>query len=378
MQLSHRLFATNRSEMGIKMKQQTVYSDYAQVLSWLEGKKIFLVCGDVFENLRIKKCFENADYVRFTDYIPNPQYASIKKGVECFKNNKCDAIMAVGGGSAIDIAKCVRLFCSFNCDGKIVDRENANRSVPFMVMPTTAGTGSESTRFAVVYKNGEKISITHESCIPDIVFFDASVLSSLPEYQKKAAMLDALCHSVESFWSINSTEESRRISIKALKIILGNWENYLIGDHSSQENMLRAANLAGKAIDIAETTAGHAMSYKLTTLYGIADGHAAAMCVGKLWIYMIKNVDRICDQRGVLYLKKIFDELAAAMGCYSPLEAADMFGSILNDLNMEMPDVKKEDLEVLVHSVNKERLKNNPVTIDENNIRKLYQEILRR
>ena len=360
------------------MKQQTVYSDYAQVISWLEGKKIFLVCGDVFENLRIKKCFENADYVRFTDYIPNPKYASIEKGVECFNNNKCDAIMAVGGGSAIDIAKCVRLFCSFNVGGKVEDRENTHKDIPFMVMPTTAGTGSEATRFAVVYKEGEKISIAHESCVPDIVFFDSSVLSSLPEYQKKAAMLDALCHSVESFWSINSTEESKKISIEALKLILNNWKTYLAGNRNSQENMLRAANLAGKAINITETTAGHAMSYKLTTLYDIAHGHAVALCVAKLWIYMIENTNKVCDQRGVLYLKKMFNELAAAMGCNSPLEAADKFENMLTALNMEMPDVKKEDLEILVHSVNKERLENNPVKIDENNIRKLYQEILRR
>ena len=91
-----------------------------------------------------------------------------------------------------------------------------------MAMPTTAGTGSEATKYAVIYYNGEKQSINDESIIPSTVLFDSSILDSLPSYQKKATVLDAFSHSIESMWSINSTKESKEYSKEALTLIIEN------------------------------------------------------------------------------------------------------------------------------------------------------------
>ena len=114
----------------------------------------------------------------------------------------------------------------------------------------------------------------------------------MPLYQKKATTLDALSHAIESYWSINSNDESKKYSMEAIKIILNNFNKYLDGDNSVNKDMLYAANLAGKAINITATTAGHAMCYKLTSLYNIAHGHAAMLVNSELLPYMMDNIDK--------------------------------------------------------------------------------------
>ena len=82
-----------------------------------------------------------------------------------------------------------------------------------------------------------------------------------------------LCHSMESFWSVNSTEESKQYSREAIQLMMKYKNAYLANEAIGNTAMLKAANIAGKAINITQTTAGHAMCYKLTSLYGIAHGH---------------------------------------------------------------------------------------------------------
>ncbi len=358
------------------MNQRIIYSDYNEVRKWVENKKVFLVCGDIFDQLEIKKCFKDEDIVRFSNFTPNPNYESVKEGVHWFKCNECNAIVAVGGGSAIDVAKCIKLYSNMNNQKDYLEQKVLENAIPFMAMPTTAGTGSESTRFAVIYKNGKKISVTHDSCIPDTVFFDGEALNSLPIYQRKATLLDSFCHAIESYWSINSTERSKIYSKEAIERILENWRGYISADKKAQINMLKAANIAGKAINIAQTTAGHAMCYKLTTLYGIAHGHAAALCVSKIWPYMIKRNEQVNDLSRKEYISEMFMSLAAIMGQSEPLKSAEMFQNILSELEMQTPKPEVNDYEILIRSVNGDRLKNNPIEFNYNDISKLYHEIL--
>ena len=206
---------------------------------------------------------------------------------------------------------------------------------------------------------------------------DASVLKKLPEYQKKATMMDALCHSIESFWSVNSTEESRRYSRQAIQMIMANKDAYLSNEDEGNANMLYAANLAGKAINITQTTAAHAMCYKLTSLYGIAHGHAVALCMSKLWPFMTSHIERCIDKRGPEYLKNMYDEIAETFGCKSVEEAIEKYNALFSSLNLIMPQPKEEDYGILRKSVNPVRLKNHPILLDEEVIDELYHQILR-
>jgi alcohol dehydrogenase class IV len=346
-------------------------------------KKILIVCGSSFQKLKLKKFVDDLTAkgsvipVYFSDYQPNPDYESVVKGVKTFRDNNCDSVFAIGGGSAMDVAKCIKLYATMPEGADYLHSQIIPNKIPFIAVPTTAGTGSEATRYAVIYYNGEKQSITDSSCIPEAVLFDVSVLDSLPEYQRKATMLDAFCHAVESFWSVNSTDESKEYSRVSIRLILNNLESYLKNEKSGNASMLAAANFAGKAINITQTTAGHAMCYKLTKLYGISHGHAAGLCVAVLWRFMVKNTNLCIDSRGKEYLDGMFSDLAAEMGCQDSISAADKFEKILCGLNLQTPKINNEnDFEILTKSVNLVRLRNNPVKLDSQTIGGLYRQIL--
>ncbi len=358
----------------------TVTGDYSPVKEFFESqgfKKIFLVCDSSYQFLKISELFDSLDnIVKFSDFAPNPDYESVKKAVALYRSEGCDSIVALGGGSAMDLAKCVKLYAEMNDDEEYINQEIVPNDIPLTAIPTTAGTGSEATRYAVIYYKGAKQSVTDYSCIPSTVVFDASALTTLPMYQKKATMLDALCHSIESFWSVNSTDESKEYSKEAIGMILDNFDAYIGNKTEGNINMLKAANLAGKAINITQTTAGHAMCYKLTSLYGVAHGHAAAMCVRKLMPYMVANTDKCVDPRGREYLDGIFSEIAGAMGCNSADEMCSKFNSIFDSLELAIPEHTDEDIKILSESVNPVRLKNNPVGLSSDAIENLYKQIL--
>lgn len=361
--------------------------DYIEIEEYVrrnEFRSVFLVCDKAFSCLRVgnylKRLSERVgiDIIKFDGFHPNPDYESVVQGVHIFRKNNCDALFAVGGGSAIDVAKCVKLFSKMEgngLDGSFLKQTPVKNDVKIFAIPTTAGTGSEATRYAVVYYNGEKQSITDESIVPDAVVFDKDAIKTLPLYQKKATMLDALCHSVESFWSIHSTNESKEYSKEAIRIIFENLDGYLNNEDVSNAQMQRAAYIAGKAINIAQTTAGHAMCYKLTSLYGIAHGHAAALCVRELWPWMIKNIDNCVDPRGQGYLSGVFKELARYLDCKTTTEAAERFRALIDNLKFDQIKIREKDFEILAQSVNTVRLKNHPVKLDANDIDRLYHGI---
>ncbi len=362
----------------------TSENNYMSLDIWLEEKKkVFLVCDSSLQFLAKfnKKLNEiRIPMVRFSDFQPNPLYESVVEGVRLFRETGCDSIMTVGGGSAIDVAKCIKLYASnpgTGEHGEWLRAEAAPNNIPLLAMPTTAGTGSETTRYAVIYYNGIKQSITNESIIPESVLLDASVLETLPLYQKKATMCDALCHAIESFWSVNSTEESKEYSKQAIQGVLLFMNGYLNNTEEGNIGMLITANKAGKAINITQTTAGHAMCYKITSLFGCAHGHAAILCDRILYQWMIKNIDRCCDPRGTEYLKKTLDEIGQAMGCEDADGGAKKLGEIFGLLGLEIPGATKEQYAELRTSVIPARLKNHPITLDEETIDSLYHEILR-
>lgn len=340
-------------------------------------ERVFLVCDGAYPYLKIGKYFDVLpNIVKFSDFQPNPDYASVKKAVDMYRREACRTIVAVGGGSAIDLAKCVKLYANMNDDKEYIEQEIIPNDIPLTAVPTTAGTGSEATRYAVIYFKGSKQSVTHTSCIPSTVIFDASALETLPDYQRKSTMLDALCHAIESFWSVNSTEESKLYSKQAIELILANMDGYLANEKVGNRQMLRAANIAGKAINITQTTAGHAMCYKLTSLFGIAHGHAAAMCVRRLLPYMVQHTETCIDARGESYLKDIFEEITQAMGCDSTRELCDTFESLYQSMHFAKPEYTERDIDELTHSVNPVRLKNHPVVLDLETIEALYRQIL--
>ena len=358
------------------------YEELAELLREKQIQKVLLVAGNFVSATPVGAFFEQLPgktgigVVRFRSFEPNPRYESVVEGVRVFRQECCEAIVAVGGGSAMDVAKCIKLFSNMDEGKRYLEQPIVPNDIPLIAVPTTAGTGSEATRYSIIYDEGEKQTITDDSAVPDYVLFDASFLETLPLYHKRAPMMDALCHSTESFWSVNSTPQSRAFSRQAIEMIFSAKDSYLAGEKSGHEQMLMASNIAGKAINISQTTAGHAMSYKLTSLYGLAHGHAVAVCIPAIWEYMIDHTDRCADARGQAYLEAVFEQLAEAYGCREPRQAPERVRALLNELELTAPAVTDEELEVLAESVNPTRLKNNPVPLSQADLKELYSRIL--
>ena len=260
---------------------------FDELLSQLGASRPLVVTNPHFATSYVPRLMKGAPaYDVFTGFDANPTYEQVLEGVRLFRERGCDALVSVGGGSAIDIAKCIKLFAPMDTDGispRFVELPRAYSPLPHIAIPSTAGTGSESTHFAVMYVDGIKNSISHPCLQPDVAILDASLLVSLPDYQKKATLLDALCQAIESYWSVKSSPTSRTYARVAIPLVVNNYEAYLAGSLNASEKMMRAANLAGKAINLTTTTAAHAMSYKITSLYGAAHGHAVALCLPVVW-----------------------------------------------------------------------------------------------
>lgn len=191
--------------------------------------------------------------------------------------------------------------------------------------------------------------------------------------------MDALCQGIESWWSVNSTGESNEYSRKTIELIMANWEKYIFEDDlEAAAQIMLGANYGGKAINITQTTAAHAMSYKITSLYKLPHGHAVAVCLPEIWEYMLSNMDQCKDERGVKYLADIFNKIAYAMGAESPMEAIAIFRDMMEKMELQNPIAgnREEELDILNKSVNPVRLKNNPVCLLEEITYNLYNKIL--
>ena len=359
-----------------------------QILEDVNCKKLFLVIDSSYPFLNIKDAIEAlpVEKVKFSDFTPNPLYEQVCNGIELLKASNCDTILAVGGGSAIDVAKCIKLaVLAKEGNAAIIPPLVSQRvpingdKIPFIAIPTTAGTGSESTHNAVMYYEGAKQTVTNDGVLPDYAILEPSVLKTLPLYQKKCTMMDALCQGIESWWSVNSTEESYEYSRKAIELIMANWRNYIFeNDDEAAANIMLGANYGGRAINITATTAAHAMSYKITSLYKLPHGHAVAVCLPQIWKYMIGHFDRCIDKRGMDHLEQIFEEISSTMCCNSPMDAITLFEEMMKEMELTNPvsDCKEKDIKVLTTSVNPVRLKNNPIVLDEEAIKYLYEKII--
>ena len=344
------------------------------VLHTLGCGKFLLVCDATFDRLSVAEYFETLDipYVTFSDFTPNPQYDEVCRGVEVYRANHCDAIVAVGGGSTIDVAKCIKLYAPMADDVCYLEQPYADSGIPLIALPTTAGTGSESTRFAVIYYRGEKQSVHHDSIRPDFAILEPAVLCTLPDYQKKCTMMDALGQAIESYWSVAATAESRELAAQAIGGIVRYWRAYIFdGDAAATLEILRASNLAGQAIHITTTTAPHAMSYKLTTLYGLPHGHSVALCLPRVWEYMLTCADET--------LSAVLREIAACMGVSTSKEVIALLDGMMEAMGLGCPTAERrdEEMERLVNGVNLQRLGNHPISLSARALRGLYEQIVK-
>ncbi len=293
----------------------------------------------------------------FSGYHPNPDLADAIAGADMYREQGCDGLISVGGGSAMDTAKAVKaILLAADMEAVKASRLTENAVLPHIAIPGTAGTGAEATPFAVVYVEGDKLSLDHPALLPEGVLLDGSLLDTLPMYHKKACAMDALCQGIESFWAVKATEESRIHAERAILGVLHNFDAYLAGNSDAANAMLEAAYESGCAIRISRTTAAHAMSYQITKRIGPAHGHACMLTLPYLWRHMGNA--------------PVLSKLNAIMGT---ADGAALVLGLLAATDM-LPDTAPDDatLDALAASVNVQRLGNHPETLSAAELRAIY------
>lgn len=300
------------------------------------GKKSYEKIKSVVENELV-----NCQITYYNDFSTNPKEEDLKTAIKNLDQN-FDIIIAVGGGSVIDFAKSYKYYL--------------NSELKLVAIPTTCGTGSETTQFAVLYKNGDKVSLDDKSILPEYAIVDSQFVENNPKYLKACTAMDAYCQAIESYWAVKSTPLSRKYAKQAISLCKDNIINYVnSNDIVTANNMALASNIAGKAINISRTTAAHALSYKITSKYGIPHGHAVTLSIAKLFEVNIKagnykELQEILTYNPEKYFTELFEKI---------------------DLKYKFDELGIEDIENIVNSVNIERLANNPIKLTKEDLIKL-------
>lgn len=337
-------------------------------------KRPLLVYGRHLEkDSSFVRLVEKLKPIKFIEYSPNPKYEEIVLGHHLFKTNNLDSIIAIGGGSTLDVAKAIKLYSPYDIGEDFIKTQAGYVDLKLIAVPTTAGTGSESTRYSVIYYLGEKMSLTNDSLLPDLAVLTPSLLNGLPSYQRKATLLDALSQAIEGYWAVNSTPVAATYSGRAIGLILKYYQGYINGDNTNVHQIMEASNLAGRAINISATTAPHAMSYKITSLKGIAHGHAVALTLPFVYEKMVKGLDKYPLKMPKEALIERFNGLAECFGLDNYHQLVEKLKEVYRSFGLEATTYSEEELTTLVASVNLERLNNNPVVFDQSVLKEIYQ-----
>ena len=358
-----------------------------EIIKETRAKKILLVTGKQSyircnAKSQIDEILNNIYTEQFNQFEVNPKLDDVYTGVRLLKNTKFNLIIAVGGGSVIDMAKLINILGAQK-DNDLVKYINDNvliteKGLPLVAIPTTAGTGSEATHFSVVYVDNVKHSLAHHFMLPDYAIVDAKLSYNLPSHIAAASGMDALSQAVESYWAVKSTEESKKYASEAIVLILKVLQDAVVGDKCSRIAMSKAAHLAGKAINITTTTAPHAISYPITAYFGLQHGHAVALTLGYFFEinYTFQDID-LNEPRGADYLKNIMEKLYTMFGVSSALECKNKWYRLMSKIGLEsnmenIMTLSEYEIEKIISNVNLERLNNNPVRVSKNKLKEIF------
>lgn len=312
--------------------------------------------------------------VRWHEFSPNVSIEDLAAGVSVARDFMPDVIIGIGGGSAMDMAKLLAFAhatVSPSMDLETVVRTSPEPHHPtpqLVLVPTTSGSGSEATHFAVAYIGADKFSVAHRSMYATHVILDPELILSGSPHQRATSGIDAVCQSIESWWARGATDHSRRLARHALSLLTGSIRSFVSSPTTpTARAMLLGAHLAGRAIDISKTTGAHALSYHLTSAYSIDHGNAVALTLGRF----IERHSNDSDPALQIVMRGILRAIGAADG----VSGRVAFETLVSDIGLvnDLADVVADPAAIAawVATVNVQRLGNNPVTMSTDDLTSL-------
>ncbi|HBJ38687.1 MAG TPA: alcohol dehydrogenase [Planctomycetaceae bacterium] len=332
----------------------------------------------------LKSLLANLHTTRFCGFQPNPKLVDIQRGVSLFRANPPELVIAIGGGTAIDLGKLIGFIGPQNEASREIVTGNKIGTVdalPMIAIPTTAGTGSEATHFAVAYIGTDKYSVAHPSMLPAHAVIDPRLTHSLPGPITAATGLDAFCQAIESIWAVGATDESIEYASTAVECAYQYLQiSVKTPTPESRLAMSRASHLAGKAINISKTTAPHALSYILTSKYKVPHGFAVAMTLSKFLAFNAAiDANECVDSRGHEDVCKRILRIVSLLGATSIAEACRLIDSLAVSIGcptslVDLGITRQEQLSEIAASVNVQRMSNNPRKINHSMIVQLLSQ----
>lgn len=302
---------------------------------------------------------DDISYAVYDQTRPNPTVVNVEQALSLYRRYRCQALIAIGGGSSMDCAKAVgaRLARPGTPLGKLKGTLRILRPLPTLIaIPTTAGTGSETTLAAVITDTQaqHKYVMNDFVLIPKYAVLDARLTLSLPPHLTATTGMDALTHAVEAYIGRSTTRQTRQEALEATRLVFANVERaYRNGkDYEARSNMLTAAYRAGIAFSRSYVGYVHAVAHSLGGQYNVPHGLANAV----LLPYVLESY-------GSCIHRKLHD-LAVAAGIASPQEedagAAAKFIRAIRQMNARMgiPEtlegIRPEDIPVMAAHAEKE------------------------
>ncbi|MFI3238579.1 MAG: iron-containing alcohol dehydrogenase family protein [Lachnospiraceae bacterium] len=307
----------------------------------------------------------------YSDVSPNPDVSEVDACAKQIRAQKIDFVIALGGGSALDLAKAAASVCltensikEYHGTGIAMPLEH----LPIIAVPTTAGTGSEVTCVSVLtdHSNGKKSPIVSNGFYPTYAIIDPELTYTMPPYITASTGIDVLSHALEGYWSKGNQPICDALAIHALKLVFEYLPKaYANGeDKVAREKMCEASLIAGLAFTLPKTTSSHACSFPLTNIYKIPHGEACGLTLD--YFARINNIPRV-------------QSLATELGFADVNEMADAILKLKKDIKLrtDLCDFNLTDAQVdeLVTISRHPNLYNNPVEITDDMLYELYNSL---
>lgn len=348
----------------------------------LKGKKILVLQWDerVRENEDLQNVMADSKegaWQFYTFQKSNPETTDLYEVYKNTKNMELGLVIAVGGGSVMDVAKSLCCIHKEELDSEetlaegIKNKTYQKPACPWIGVPTTSGTGSEVTCWATIWnpKQDSKLSLECKKNYACAAFVDAQFTSSMPLKLAVSSALDAVAHATESFWAKGTNSVSKALALRAIHVIMGHidglFDRETEGD--AHEYLAQGSVLAGMAFSNTKTTACHSLSYPLTLKYQIPHGVAVTLFLTPVMKINGQTVEEM-------------DELLKAFQAES-IEALSLKIKVLMEkagipFTLQEWGVKEEDFEFLAeHGGTKGRIDNNPVDLSKDEIIRILKSI---
>lgn len=345
--------------------------ELSHLLSQYNGQGLLVSDRCFLENGLVHQILQEHEQLKdvFTNVSANPDTSEVDECCQIMRHNDYQFIVALGGGSVMDLSKVVATICltgdsvvKYHGTGVQLPQEH----LPLVAIPTTAGTGSEVTCAAVLTNRefGKKAPINSDNFYPDYALIDPTLTYSVPPYITANTGMDVLCHALEGFWSKGHQPICDALALHASDLVF----RYLLKayhhpeDEEAREKMCEASLIAGLAFSIPKTTSSHACSFPLTNIYGIPHGEACALTID----YFAKINE---DARLTEFVKKLGFENVTAM--------CTRIHDMKKEMNMRMDlkdfDITDSQLEELIQISHHPNLYNNPVDITDDILATMYR-----